>query len=413
MGGSAGTAIAGMQATGGVQASGGTIASGGFSGALGTGDTGGAAGAGGSAASDATGGVGGDAGSLADSGAPPDDGGAPDASVTPPQDLPQALRDAGVVALFPAPGGSDLCPDPPLRITFSAPPTLGSSGLIQVFNAAQPSVAVASVNMSVMRTTETIGGVSFNLERGAYVEGNDAVIYLPGRSLSRGHSYHVHVGAGAIRGPGAAELAIADDTTWSFSTSASAPASASTLQVAVDGTGAFCSVQGAIDATGGDSSIEIGRGTYHGIVHFDAKDGLTLRGADRKATILTGINNENLNGGTAKRALIGIDRSDDLVIESLTIHNRTPQGGSQAEALRMQNCDRCIVRDADIISLQDTLLWSGRVYAHDCYIAGNVDFIWGTGTAYFDDCEIKTLGRKGLADLAGRHGQHPQCRQLI
>ena len=84
-----------------------------------------------------------------------------------------------------------------------------------------------------------------------------------------------------------------------------------------------------------------------------------------------------------------------MQFDSLTIHNLTPQGGSQAEALRMQNCDKCSVRNADIISLQDTLLWSGRIYARDCYIAGNVDFIWGTGAAYFDHCEIKTLGRKG------------------
>jgi hypothetical protein len=39
----------------------------------------------------------------------------------------------------------------------------------------------------------------------------------------------------------------------------------------------------------------------------------------------------------------------------------TPQGGSQAEALRLR-CDKCVVRDADIRSLQDTLLWDGRLY---------------------------------------------------
>jgi pectin methylesterase-like acyl-CoA thioesterase len=61
----------------------------------------------------------------------------------------------------------------------------------------------------------------------------------------------------------------------------------------------------------------------------------------------------------------------------------------------MQRCEQCVVRDADILSLQDTLLWSGHIYARNCLIAGNVDFVWGTGTAYFDRCEIKTLGRAG------------------
>jgi len=84
------------------------------------------------------------------------------------------------------------------------------------------------------------------------------------------------------------------------------------------------------------------------------------------------------------------------VIENLTIHNLTPQGGSQAEALRLQGCDKCIVRDADILSLQDTLLWSGRIYADNCTIAGNVDYVWGTGVAYFNACEIRTVGRSGV-----------------
>jgi pectin methylesterase-like acyl-CoA thioesterase len=66
------------------------------------------------------------------------------------------------------------------------------------------------------------------------------------------------------------------------------------------------------------------------------------------------------------------------------------------------------VRNADIISLQDTLLWSGKIYATDCYIAGNVDFIWGTGAVYFNKCEIKTIGRAGYnvqsRNAAGGYG---------
>ena len=58
---------------------------------------------------------------------------------------------------------------------------------------------------------------------------------------------------------------------------------------------------------------------------------------------------------------------------------------------------------ADILSLQDTLLWNGRVYARDCYIAGNVDFIWGSGAVLFERCEIKTVGRKGYV-VQARNG---------
>jgi pectin methylesterase-like acyl-CoA thioesterase len=48
------------------------------------------------------------------------------------------------------------------------------------------------------------------------------------------------------------------------------------------------------------------------------------------------------------------------------------------------------------LSLQDTLLWSGRIYAQNCYIEGNVDYVWGTGVADFDRCELRTVGRTGV-----------------
>jgi pectin methylesterase-like acyl-CoA thioesterase len=319
------------------------------------------------------------------------------------QDLPAALRGAGVLGLFPAPNADHTCADPPLRIAFSAPPALGAAGKVQVFDAAQPGAPVATLDMAQALTTDTIDGTTLNVQRQAYVDGNDAVLYLPSRALAYGHEYVVHVDSGAIVGPGAAQLSISDDATWRFTTAAAAPRDVSMLSVALDGSGDFCSLQGAIDATPGNSQISIAAGTYHEIIHFRSKNGLRFHGADRKATIIAGTNNDNLNGGTAKRALVGVDSSSDVVFENLTIHNLTPQDGSQAEALRMQNCDKCRVLDADIVSLQDTLLWSGRIYARNCYIAGNVDFIWGTGAAYFDHCEIKTLGRKGF-DVQARNG---------
>lgn len=111
--------------------------------------------------------------------------------------------------------------------------------------------------------------------------------------------------------------------------------------------------------------------------------------------MLSGVNNNNLNPSTRSRSLFGADNANGLVLENLTIANLTPQGGSQAEALRLQGCDRCVLRQLNVTSLQDTLLWSGRLYAEDCFIAGNVDYVWGEGAAYFNRCEIKTVGRAG------------------
>ncbi|HKP55659.1 MAG TPA: pectinesterase family protein, partial [Polyangiales bacterium] len=301
-----------------------------------------------------------------------------------------------VRALFPGPNARDVCADAPLVLSFSSAPKLGSSGKIEVMK--MSGEMAASVDLAAQRGSETISGTSYNVSQRAWVDGNDVTIVLPGRGLARGESYYVAVDAGAIS-VGGGSFSISDPKAWRFSTASAAPSGGAKLSVALDGTGAFCSLQAAFDAIpAGNASpvtIELGAGKYYGIVHLGGKNQITLRGADRKRTIIAGVNNDSLNAGTAKRALFGVDDVKDLTIENLTIKNLTPQGGSQAEALRMQRCDQCVVRNADILSLQDTLLWSGRIYARDCLIAGNVDYIWGTGTAYFDRCEIRTVGRAG------------------
>jgi pectin methylesterase-like acyl-CoA thioesterase len=207
------------------------------------------------------------------------------------------------------------------------------------------------------------------------------------------------VPAGAIVPSGGGSFSITAADTWRFSTAAAAPASLTSLGVALDGSAPFCSVQGAIDALPSNSSaattVSVAAGRYHEVVYWKSKSNITLHGASRKDTIIQGTNNNDLNASTKTRALVGADGSEGLVFENLTIQNLTPQGGSQAEALRLEGCTHCTIRDADILSLQDTLLWSGTLYAKNCYIAGNVDFVWGTGTAYFDQCEIKTVGRSG------------------
>jgi hypothetical protein len=307
----------------------------------------------------------------------------------------------GVTALFPPPGAEGLCPDPSLRITFSGAPSLGSSGKVQVFNSS--GTVVASVDMAVPTVTDSIGGTTFTLLRPAYVDGSTAVVYLNNKSLAYGQTYYVNADAGAIKPPGGGTLGITGPTAWRFTTARAAPTSLAALTVALDGSGQFCTVQGATDALPANSTaatrIAINSGTYHEIMHVSRKSNITLHGQDRAQTIILGTNNNTQQGpsaSTSNRSLLGFDSTNGLIIENLTIKNLTPQDGSQAEALRLQSCDECIIRDADIWSLQDTLLWSGRIYAENCLIAGNVDYIWGAGVAYFNRCEIRTIGGTGV-----------------
>ena len=302
-------------------------------------------------------------------------------------------------ALFPSKEARGVCPDPPLRVRFAGPPSFGKTGKIRVFEVSSPSQPVAVVDLASERVDDKIGGTTFHLPRPAYVEGNEAIVRLPAHALSYGRSYYVTLDSDALKAPDGTAFTITDNVTWRFTTSAAAPTDTASLRVALDGTGQFCSVQGALDAlparSASAATIAVEAGTYFEVVRVGGKSRFTLRGSDRKRTILLGVNNNELNPSTATRSLVGIDDATDLVIENLTIHNLTPQGGSQAEALRMQRCERCIVRHADILSLQDTLLWEGRIYAEDIYVEGNVDFVWGTGAVYIAKSEIRTVGRAG------------------
>jgi pectin methylesterase-like acyl-CoA thioesterase len=373
------TGAAGNAGTTGSAGRGGTTGSAGRGGTTGQAGSGGQAGTVGSAGTTGAAGRGGTTGTAGTTG----QGG-------------QGNLPGGVTSLFPPPNGQNLCPDPPLKITFSGTPTLGSTGRFRVFTSG--GTAVATVDMAAATVTETIGGMSFAVSRPVYVDGNTVSVTLPPKVLSYGMTYYVNVESGAITANGG-PFSITDTTTWRFTTMAAAPSNRTAIGVALDGSGSFCSVQGAFDLVPANNNtattITVGSGRYHEVIRLNAKSSITLQGQDRNGTVISGTNNNNLNPSTKGRSLFGVDGASNITIRNLTIQNLTPQGGSQAEALRMEGCNQCVVRDATVISLQDTLLWSGKIYAANVLIEGNVDFIWGTGAAYFVNSEIRTLGRKG------------------
>ena len=308
-------------------------------------------------------------------------------------DLPPSVN-----TLFPVPNSSSVCLDAPLSITFSSKPTLGSTGKIAIYAQSNPSTAVDTVDLATAQITDTIGGQVRNEVRPVFIDGNVAVVYFHQRKLSANTRYFVTVSSGAFLDSAKAPIGtVSASSAWSFTTGAAASASAS-MVVDRTGSGPSCTVQGAFDAIPANSTaartITVKAGTYHEILYLNGKQNITLHGEDRAATVIAYPNNDLLNAGTSARPMFNANASTGLVIENLTLYNTTPQGGSQAEALRVQG-DQVILRSANFKSLQDTLLLSGRVYVVDSYVEGNVDFVWGTGVTYFDRCEIKTVGRAG------------------
>jgi pectinesterase len=170
------------------------------------------------------------------------------------------------------------------------------------------------------------------------------------------------------------------------------------IVVAADGTGDFRTVQEAFDAVP-DNSLErtfvlIKPGVYSGQkILARQKNNVTLQGQQKESTILTwDINtNEEQPAGTNLKykgtALVVL--ADNFRADNLTFQNTSGDHG-QALALRIDG-DRAVVNNSRLLGWQDTvMLNNGRHYFKNSYIEGRVDFIYGSATAVFDHCEIRS-----------------------
>ncbi len=316
----------------------------------------------------------------------------------------------------PGSGATDLCVDTPLRITFNQQPQVGNSGRLVVHQ--DDGTLVDTINMSLATQSRLNGTVSFNYYP-IIVSGNTASIYLH-QKLSYDRSYYVTIEPGVITdSSGAPFVGLSDANTWQFSTRSAGPAAGSNaLTVAADGTGDFCTVQGAVDfipaANGNRTVITVRNGTYTEIVYIGSnKPFVTVRGEDRVQTIIQYANNAVLNPtSTTTRAMFGVDGSD-FTLENITLINTTPKGGSQAEAFR-GNALRIVLNRVNLKSFQDTLLLQSTGtnnmggFVTDSYIEGDVDFMWGTGAVFFQNCELKMLTSGGyytqIRNVQGKNG---------
>jgi polygalacturonase len=196
-----------------------------------------------------------------------------------------------------------------------------------------------------------------------------------------------------------------------------------TFYVAADGTGDYYSIQKALDevpATGG-ATILVAPGTYREVLHVD-KPGIRLRSAnpDASKTVVVYDLSAGTSGGTLHSATVNVT-ANDFFAENITFQNdwnRThPQlpAGSQALALLVTG-DRAVFHNVHLLGNQDTLYTAShcpsggtvcmptRQYFSDCYIAGNVDFIFGDGKSFFDHCEIhSTPHSEGFVTAQGKH----------
>jgi polygalacturonase len=188
-----------------------------------------------------------------------------------------------------------------------------------------------------------------------------------------------------------------------------------TFYVAADGTGDYYSIQRALDMapkTGG-AVLSVSPGVYREVITVD-KPNITIRSAnpDASKTIVVNDRSAGQNGGTLHSATVNVT-GDNFFAENITFqndfnrtHEQTPQG-SQALALLVTG-DRAIFHNVRLLGNQDTVYLGShgctqntqgctptRQYFSDCYVEGNVDFIFGDSKAVFENCEIHSTPHNG------------------
>lgn len=194
------------------------------------------------------------------------------------------------------------------------------------------------------------------------------------------------------------------------------------ITVSKDGLGDFTTVSDAISSvTSGPETIFIKKGTYEERIEVLLPD-ITIIGEDMFETKITyGYYalmkmEDGINRGTF-RSYTALFNADNITVSNLTIENSSGFGTEVGQAIAVYaEGDMIRFKDCRFLGHQDTLFTGPlpkeekqkggflgptefaprrlvkQVY-EDCYIEGEIDFIFGSAAAYFKNCELYALNR--------------------
>ena len=179
------------------------------------------------------------------------------------------------------------------------------------------------------------------------------------------------------------------------------------IVVSKDGKGNFTTVQQAIDAVENGFSVRtkilVKAGTYkEKIIIPENKGAILLEGENPENTIIayddfaSKKNSDGKDIGTTNSSTIFI-YSNNFSAKNISFENSSGRVG-QAVAV-LTSGDRITFENCRFLGNQDTLYLKGvqdspdksrpsRNYFKDCYIEGTTDYIFGAGTAVFENCVI-------------------------
>lgn len=168
-------------------------------------------------------------------------------------------------------------------------------------------------------------------------------------------------------------------------------------------------------------TIFIAPGVYHEKITIN-KPFVTLEGIGEKSedTVLTFddyafyMMEDGMKRGTFRSYSVFID-AHDVTLKNLTIENASGDSLTHGQAIALYaDGDRLTIDSCRLLGHQDTLFTgplppkeiekngfigpkqfapriNGRQYYRNCYICGDIDFIFGSATAFFEDCIIESL----------------------
>ncbi len=340
---------------------------------------------------------------------------------------------AGVVS-SPANKATGVNPDTHLVLTFFSAPTLGKSGQIRIYDAADhsladtldlsipagpdptrhvhppaqaidPNPATPTTTTPAVKTTPadlhsyqltTIGGLADFHFYPVILHGNVATISPHNNVLRYHHKYAVEIDPNVFTPANGTFAGFTSDTAWTFTTKAAPPtADASRVVVSADGSGDFNTIQGAVDFVPANPpqrvTIFIKNGTYEEIVFFRDKANITFLGEDREKVQVGYGNNSGFNPpmpGPSRRCAFSAYNSTGIEFTNFSVSNYYT---GQAEGLLISG-SKNIVSHMNIKGSGDALNLRGSVYLTDSRIIGDGDTILGVGPAFFNHCEIQSIG---------------------
>lgn len=127
---------------------------------------------------------------------------------------------------------------------------------------------------------------------------------------------------------------------------------------------------------------------------FNDAEGTIVRpedGGDGKRTYIMDCASVTVESTATEFSAINITFNNDFD----EVANIQTMDSRQAFAIRNE-ADRSIFVNCRFLGNQDTLYANkNRQYYYQCYIEGDVDFIFGAATAVYEKCEIKSLDKEG------------------